>query len=274
MVAAGLPLLVAVLLGVVGVLWLSALRRGHAGALSDGLLAAAVALLQPLVWWLFLAIGQTRLQLVEEVLVLVATGAAALVVRRWARRSLPRPTSGPAQAGRASGQTSRRPEAPTETPRIFLSYRRDDSPDVTGRIYDRLRLGFGDGHVFKDVDSMEFGVDFRQHLREVVGQCSVQLAIIGPGWSGAADARGDRRLLQASDYVRLEIEAALQRDIPVIPVLVRGAAMPVEDDLPPTLAPLVYRNGISVRADPDFHRDMDRLMASLARLVGTAGREH
>ena len=74
---------------------------------------------------------------------------------------------------------------------------------------------------------------------------------------------GRRRIDDAKDFVRIEIEAAPERKIPVIPVLVRGASVPTEADLPASLVPLSYRNGIAVRPDPDFHRAMDRLIAGL-----------
>jgi hypothetical protein len=145
---------------------------------------------------------------------------------------------------------------------IFVSYRRQDSADVTGRIYDRLVRHFDKAQVFKDVDSIPLGVDFREHLGNVVGQCDVLLAVVGDSWL-AADSTGRRRVDDTKDFVRIEIEAALQRKIPVIPLLVRGASVPSENDLPASLAQLSYRNGIAVRPDPDFHRDMDRLIAGL-----------
>jgi hypothetical protein len=144
--------------------------------------------------------------------------------------------------------------------RIFVSYRREDSGDVAGRIYDRLVDRFGKHQVFKDVDSIPLGVDFRKHLQEKVGSCDVMLAIIGHDWLRASGSGTQRRLDDAKDFVRIELEAAIQRDIPVIPVLVRGADVPKESDLPSTLGGIAYRNGIAVRPDPDFHRDMDRLI--------------
>lgn len=146
-------------------------------------------------------------------------------------------------------------------PAIFISYRRQDSSDVTGRIYDRLTQHFGKDAVFKDVDSIPLGTDFRKHLGASVGQCDVLLAIIGKQW--LAEDTGKRRLLEARDLVRIEMEAALQRDIPVVPVLVQGASVPGEEDLPETLQSLAYRNGIAVRPDPDFHQDMDRLIRGI-----------
>lgn len=147
------------------------------------------------------------------------------------------------------------------TPAIFISYRREDSSDVTGRIYDRLCQHFGEQNVFKDVDSIPLGVDFRQHLGNSVGQCNVLLTIIGRQWM--AGEKGKRRLDDARDFVRIEMEAALKRDIPVVPVLVQGSSIPNVDDLPAQLQPLAYRNGIPVRPDPDFHQDMDRLIKGI-----------
>jgi hypothetical protein len=72
--------------------------------------------------------------------------------------------------------------------KIFLSYRRQDSAGVAGRIYDRLRAHFGDGAVFMDIDSIPFGEDFRTHIDSAVGRCDLFLAVIGPKWAGEADA--------------------------------------------------------------------------------------
>jgi TIR domain len=144
--------------------------------------------------------------------------------------------------------------------KIFISYRRQDSGDVTGRIYDRLVQRFGRQAIFKDVDSIPLGVDFRKSLDDAVGRCNLLLAIIGRQWLSSQNENGARRLDDPRDFVRIEIEAALQREIPVIPLLVQGAGVPGENDLPQSLQALVYRNAISIRPDPDFHRDVDRLI--------------
>ena len=146
---------------------------------------------------------------------------------------------------------------------IFISYRRTDSPNITGRIYDRLRQEYGKEAVFKDVDSIPLGVDFREHIDKMVGECNVLLAVIGNQWSNVKNDQGQRRIDDPLDFVRLEIEAALRREIPVIPLLVQGASMPVADELPAPLQALAYRNGIPVRPDPDFHNDMNRLLRGL-----------
>jgi hypothetical protein len=146
---------------------------------------------------------------------------------------------------------------------IFISYRRSDSIDITGRIYDRLVTKFGKGPIFKDVDSIPLGIDFKESLQEKVSACNIVLAIIGREWADAKDAKGNKRLADPTDFVRIEIESALDRGIPVIPLLVQGAQMPVEVGLPAGLRRLVYRNGIQIRPDPDFHHDMDRLITAL-----------
>ncbi|MEO8308666.1 MAG: toll/interleukin-1 receptor domain-containing protein, partial [Pseudomonadota bacterium] len=115
---------------------------------------------------------------------------------------------------------------------IFISYRRSDNPDAVGRIYDRLIAEFGKGRVFKDVDSIPLGQDFRGHLNDIVGNCSAVLAVVGPRWSDARSSAGTRRLEDPDDFVRIELEAALARNIPVVPVLVAHAPMPGSSELP------------------------------------------
>src|SRR5271154_1885459 len=157
------------------------------------------------------------------------------------------------------------PDASTqnELPGIFISYRRSDNPDATGRIYDRLVSEFGKALVFKDVDSIPLGQDFRGHLNGIVGDCGVVLAIIGPRWTDASNKDGQRRLEDPDDFVRIELEAALARDIPVVPVLVAHAPIPLASELPASLASMAFRQSIEVRPDPDFHNDATRLVSAL-----------
>ena len=146
---------------------------------------------------------------------------------------------------------------------IFISYRRHESGDVTGRIYDRLVQHFGREAIFKDVDSIPLGVDFRKFLGDAVGKCNLLLAVVGRQWLNSQNESGARRLDDPRDFVRIEIESALQRDIPVIPLLVQGAGVPAENDLPSSMRALIYRNAISIRPDPDFHHDIDRLITGV-----------
>jgi serine/threonine-protein kinase len=150
---------------------------------------------------------------------------------------------------------------------IFISYRRSDNPDATGRVYDRLVAEFGKAQVFKDVDSIPLGHDFRGHLNGIVGDCAVVLAIIGPRWTDARNDAGHRRLEDSNDFVRIELEAALARDIPVVPVLVGHARVPAASELPTSLAAMAFRQSIEVRPDPDFHNDATRLVTAFRALL-------
>src|SRR5262245_47821980 len=109
---------------------------------------------------------------------------------------------------------------------IFISYRRDDSAGHAGRVMDRLEQEFGRDYLFMDVDSIPLGTDFVRILREEVAKCTVLLAVIGPRWSEVRDEDGTPRLNNPNDFVRIEIAAALQRNISVIPILLDGAKIP------------------------------------------------
>src|SRR5215813_14874679 len=123
------------------------------------------------------------------------------------------------------------------TGRIFISYRRGDDQAAVGRLYDKLLQHFDREELFMDVEAIEPGVDFVKSLDEQLAACIAFIAVIGPRWLTARGNDGNPRLDNATDYVRLEIEAALKRDIRVIPVLVDGASMPQPSDLPLSLRP-------------------------------------
>lgn len=148
--------------------------------------------------------------------------------------------------------------------KIFISYRRTDSATVTGRIYDRLAAAFGDKSVFRDIDDIPAGKDFRTVLESATGGCDIMLVIIGPQWAGIKDAQGNLRLFDPEDFVRIEVETGLNRkEILVIPVLVTNAFMPPPEELPESLLDIVYRNAVTVRDDPDFNNDIQKLITSI-----------
>src|SRR5919201_1232536 len=125
---------------------------------------------------------------------------------------------------------------------IFISYRRQDSPGYAGRLYDALAARLGEERVFIDVGAIEPGADFPQQINEAVRSCDVLLAVIGPEWATVTDARGRRRVDDPDDFVVIEVGTALREpDVKVIPVLVDGARMPMQDELPPALAALSRR---------------------------------
>jgi len=150
---------------------------------------------------------------------------------------------------------------------LFLSYRRSDSPDAVGRIYDRLVDHYGAKRIFKDVDRIPAGANFEEHLSNSLLASDVLLVVIGPGWIDARSAAGGRRLDEPHDYVRVEIELAFAHGLIVIPVLVGGSAMPEAEALPASIRPLVLRQAVQVRRDPDFHRDFSRLLQGIAEAL-------
>jgi TIR domain len=142
------------------------------------------------------------------------------------------------------------------SPSVFVSYQRCDSAHVSGRLRDRLIAAFGDGNVFFDVDSIPSGADFPAVIRSAIAQADVLVIMIGPGF--AAD-----RLNNPGDFVRLELAEALRQSKAIVPVLVDTAQMPAPDILPDSLRKLAYINASVIRRDPDFHRDAERLIATL-----------
>ncbi|TVP63147.1 MAG: TIR domain-containing protein [Leptolyngbya sp. LCM1.Bin17] len=155
----------------------------------------------------------------------------------------------------------------SEANAIFISYRRSDSNDVSGRIYDRLAAHFGKAVIFKDVHSIPYGVDFPTYIQQELGKCQVLLAVIGLTWL-TVERDGQRRLEDPKDWVRIEIETALENSaIVVIPVLAGGALMPKAEELPDRLKSLSRLHSAQARPDPDFHQDMKRLVRHLKEIL-------
>jgi hypothetical protein len=153
--------------------------------------------------------------------------------------------------------------------KVFISYRRDDSAGHAGRVHDRLEREFGRDLLFMDVDGVPLGVNFVKVLSDEVAKCDVLLAVIGPNWLNARDEDGNRRLDNPHDFVRIEIGAALQRNILVIPILLDGAKVPKANQLPKDLEELSIRNGLDVR-HASFQNDMDKLIRGLKGQSGHA----
>jgi hypothetical protein len=156
-------------------------------------------------------------------------------------------------------------KAGVESNDIFVSYRRKDSMHFTGWLCDRLINKFGADRVFIDVDAFRPSAEFPQAIIDAVASCKVLLAIIGPTWLTATDKLG-RRIENADDFVRLEIEQALARNVPIIPILVDDTAMPRRQDLPTSLAGLVERQASIIRGE-SFSNDTDRLVTALRSII-------
>ena len=148
------------------------------------------------------------------------------------------------------------------TGRIFISYRRDETAYPAGWLYNRLAAQYGSGQIFKDIDSIELGDDFVQVITTAVGSCDVLLALIGKQWLTITDEHGRRRLDAPDDFVRLEIEAALKRNVRVIPILIDGARMPRADELPRSLVSLGRRHALEL-SPSRFEFDTGRLLKVL-----------
>ena len=150
---------------------------------------------------------------------------------------------------------------------IFISYRRSDQAAFAGRLYDHLVNVFDKSTIFMDVDSIDLGLDFVEVLPDALGKCRVVIVVIGQGWLSATDELGAPRLENTDDFVRLEVEVALQRGLRVIPVLVDGAPMPKSTSLPESMAPLARRNGREI-SNARFGSDTIELINTLRRILG------
>ena len=166
---------------------------------------------------------------------------------------------------------SRYPEV-YKVPRIAISYRRDDSAAITGRIFDRLIAHYGVGSVFRDIDNIPLGVDFREHINTVLARTDITLVVVGKRWSGPQPRRR-RRIDDPADPVRVEVETALRNGMPVVPVLVEGAAMPNVEQLPDSLKEIVYRNGLEVNSGRDFDQHIERLIRSMEPILARRAEE-
>jgi hypothetical protein len=149
-------------------------------------------------------------------------------------------------------------------PATFISYRRDDAAGYAGRLHEALERRLGEDQIFRDIDTLEPGLDFVDAIGTRLRECRVFLAIIGREWLDATDAAGHRRLEQSHDYVRLEIAGALARpEVRVIPVLIEGATMPALETLPEDIRALARRHAMNLRDDAWDH-DVDRLASVIA----------
>jgi hypothetical protein len=145
---------------------------------------------------------------------------------------------------------------------VFISYRREETAGEARALFNDLAARIGKDFVFMDVDNIALGRDFREVLRENLASCDLMLVLIGKVWVDAKDQSGHRRLDDPGDFIRLEIGAALKRNIPVTPVLLQGAHMPASEQLPQELKELSFRNGFELshnRWESDVQEMIKRL---------------
>ncbi len=149
---------------------------------------------------------------------------------------------------------------------IFISYRREDAAGYARAIYDELARRFGAGRVFIDVDDIAAGQPFDEAIRRAVGASSVLLVLIGRRWLGEREGTL-ARINEPGDFVRQEVAAGLARGMRVIPVLLDGATMPGESQLPDELRALSRRNALELD-NARFAADIERLVAALGESLG------
>jgi serine/threonine protein kinase len=155
-----------------------------------------------------------------------------------------------------------------QPPKVFISYRRSDSALMAAIIYDRLVEEFGVESVFFDIDHIPIGSDFRKVLHDAVTQCSVLIVLMGDRWVDCTDEDGRRRLDNDDDFVRIEVECALERNIPVVPVMLGHQRMPTKDELPPSLQELRHRHAAQIVAGREVGKHIDDLVKSLRKIIG------
>ncbi len=156
---------------------------------------------------------------------------------------------------------------------IAISYRREDSLPIAGRLYDRLQAEFGKRNVFMDFDSIPPGVDFRERIKETIEKSDLVVALIGPHWLGE-QSDGSRRIDDPTDFVRLEIEYALKAGIPVIPLLINTTPMPKPEKLPRDIELLAFRNALPLDSGLDFHQHLDRVIAGARGFIDKGAQAH
>lgn len=155
--------------------------------------------------------------------------------------------------------------------KIFISYRRKDSEAITGRIYDTLCGHYAPDSLIMDVDKIPLGSDFRKYINHQLAQCTLMIAVVGPKWTGPRRG-GEPRIKDEDDWVRLEVEAALRRDIPLIPVLVNKAkGLPPADRLPESLKDIRFRQYIEVESGGNFKSNVSRLIRSMDKTIAESG---
>lgn len=152
------------------------------------------------------------------------------------------------------------------TDKIFVSYRREETSHLAGRLADELADRYGTSRVFMDIDSISPGADFVEAINRAVGNSAVLLVVIGSRWASLVDRSGHRKLDDPDDFVVREVSTALAARVPVVPVLADGAEMPTEHDLPEILRPLSRRNAVRLDA-VTFRRDTEWLLDQLAAFV-------
>jgi hypothetical protein len=181
-------------------------------------------------------------------------------INLWGATTLPR--GGPAL------KSTSRPSPEPRGRKVFISYRRSDTAQIVGRVYDRLKSEISEDDLVFDVNTIPIGVDFKEYISGAVGESAVLLVMVGEKWLSSAWKR-TRWWFESKpkvDFVQVEIELALDLGVPILPLLVDSTAMPNVDDLPNSIKEFVFLNAAAIRSGRDFHKDMDRVLERIVPL--------
>jgi hypothetical protein len=140
----------------------------------------------------------------------------------------------------------------TKVEKIFLSYRREDSREITARINDWFDMYFGRGTTFRDIDSLQAGRDFPSDIKSALNSCSVGVVIMGEKWAAIGSEQGTPRIMRDADYVRMEIRQMLEREVPIVTVLLNDADMPRKEQVPEEIRRFIDIGAARVRTGRDF----------------------
>jgi hypothetical protein len=162
-------------------------------------------------------------------------------------------------------------------PLVFVSYRRADSSAAARSLADSIRRVFGPQYVFIDTESIRMADDWPDRINSALASATIVLPIIGPSWLRMADDYGRRRLDRPDDWVCNEILHALQRKLPIIPILLSKSPMPVREALPESIKDLWRIQGFELRDDrweADLSAVFDRLVELGLKRTGGITEQH
>ncbi len=145
--------------------------------------------------------------------------------------------------------------------KVFICYRREDTASAAGRVYDRLCQLLSKSNVFFDVSTIAGGEDFEARIESEIRRSDAVLMFIGQNWL-SQDSSGVARIWDPKDYVHVEVRAALERGVLVLPVLVGGAPMPKPELLPEDIRAVATRNALPLRHD-SFDDDTETILSAI-----------
>lgn len=156
-------------------------------------------------------------------------------------------------------------------PSIFINYRREDSKAYAVLLKEKIQASFENVHVFLDTEDIKAGQHWPRRLEQELRQAAVVLSLIGKSWLKCQDEYGIRRLDNEEDWVRKEIELALEliSDDNLIIVLLDKATLPPKEAFSgiPKLKKLLEREYQEIPFSRSFSDEFEPLKNRLAKLL-------